>query len=60
MIKGHFWVELDGKIIDPWFEVYDGIIKLKGLTNEKVYRPASKKLQGRMIKTHILAKSYKR
>ena len=56
MIKGHFWVELDGKIIDPWFEVYDGIIRLKGLTNEKVYRPASKTLQGRMIKTHILAK----
>jgi hypothetical protein len=40
VIDGHFWVERDGKVIDPYFEEYDKIKKFWGCVGDAVYQPA--------------------
>ncbi len=54
-IKGHFWIKLeDGRIIDPYFEVYDAIKYMKNLEGDPVYRECNSQIQKEMIREHIL------
>lgn len=39
----HFWVERDGKIIDPMFKEYEEIKKIRNLSDEIVYKPITDK-----------------
>lgn len=45
IIDGHFWVERDGKIIDPYFQEYDFIKKFQNLTGDIVYLEAEQLTQ---------------
>jgi len=46
----HFWVEKDGKIIDPDFPVYDMIKSIQGLEGEKQFQELTDK---RIIKIYM-------
>ena len=48
-IDGHFWVERDGKIIDPYFKEYEMIKKINKLGNEQVHLEAEETIQKIMI-----------
>ena len=50
MIDGHFWIERNGKIIDPYFKDYDFIKKINGLTGDCIYLEAEQLIQTVMIK----------
>jgi len=52
-IKGHFWVVRDGKIIDPYFPLYDEIKKHNNLTGNRLYKLASKRRRREMKKECI-------
>lgn len=55
--EGHFWVELPcGKIIDPYFEEYDEILKLNGLKMGCKYKEATEDIQDEMKIKHIIPK----
>lgn len=50
-IDGHFWVERDGKIIDPHFEMYDVMCKTKEADPQKKrYIPASDIIRDKILK----------
>ena len=36
-VDGHFWVERDGKVIDPYFKDYDNIKKIRNLVGNSIY-----------------------
>jgi hypothetical protein len=40
MVDGHFWIERDGKIIDPFFKEYTFIKNFNNLTGNRVYLEA--------------------
>lgn len=52
-MDGHFWVVRDGKIIDPYFDNYDYVIKINKLEGDRVYLPASPLIQQIMKKKFI-------
>lgn len=52
VIDGHFWVERDGKIIDPHFPLYDQVISARKLTNKVSHKEAPKSTQDKMIKMY--------
>jgi hypothetical protein len=54
-IYGHYWVERDGKIIDPWFKQYKYITRVQGTTQEQAYEEADKEL---MLTVTIKALKY--
>ena len=56
IIKGHFWVVRDGKIIDPYFPLYDEIKKEHKLTGNRIYKLASKQRRREMKKEFITPK----
>jgi hypothetical protein len=51
-IDGHFWVERDGVIIDPHFELYDKIIEIRKCTTKVAHKEAPKSTQDKMIKMY--------
>lgn len=46
---GHFWVERDGQIIDPWFNEYDFVISVHGCLKERRYLKCPNDLVGRVL-----------
>ena len=55
--EGHFWLELPGgKIIDPYFDGYDDILKLNNLKMGCKYREATEERQDEMKMEFILPK----
>jgi hypothetical protein len=40
IIDGHFWVERDGKVIDPYFPEYNKIKKFYNCSGDAIYLPA--------------------
>lgn len=46
---GHFWVEKDGKIIDPYFDSYDAVKRLYKLEGDNIYLPAPQAVQDEWI-----------
>ncbi len=44
-MDGHFWVEREGKIIDPYFMEYDLIKGIQGLSGDRIYLPAPPLIQ---------------
>lgn len=59
-IDGHFWVERDGKIIDPHFQAYDLVKKIQGLKGEPVYLEAEPLIQEIMKKKFEKSEDQKR
>ena len=53
-INGHFWLEYDGSIIDPYFKQYDTIRELTGLSEQKCYSEAESGVQKEMIRNAIM------
>ncbi len=52
VIDGHFWVERNGKIIDPYFTEYDMIKKYNKCVGENIYLPAPDEVQQIMIEKY--------
>jgi hypothetical protein len=49
-VDGHFWIERDGKIIDPFFPKYDAIVSINGCDkNKQVWVEASPEIQREAI-----------
>jgi len=44
-MDGHYWVERDGKVIDPYFKDYDFMKLFWNLTDEQVWLPAPPLIQ---------------
>ena len=49
-IDGHFWVERDGKIIDPYFKEYDMIKSHNKCVGDVIHLPSPDLVQKIMIK----------
>ena len=49
-IDGHFWVERDGKIIDPYFQDYDAIKMIQRLKGDRIHLEAEPLIQAIMTK----------
>ena len=47
---GHFWVERDGEIIDPYFKDYDFIKQMNGCKGKQIHLPATAMIQQVFIK----------
>lgn len=47
---GHFWVERDGKIIDPWFPQYEMIAKIHNCLPQRHYLKCPDPLVGLVFK----------
>ena len=54
-MDGHYWVERDAKIIDPYFKEYDVVKKYWSLTDEQVWFPAPPLIQS-VFKKKLLIK----
>lgn len=50
---GHFWVERDGKVIDPYFKEYDFIKMFNGLEGDCIRVEASAHIQSSIIDLFI-------
>jgi hypothetical protein len=50
VIDGHFWLEYEGIIIDPYFKEYDFIKFLQNCQGDMVYLPADPIIQQVMLK----------
>ena len=48
-LRGHFWIEDEGKIIDYWFQGYTAICNKLKIKKTPYYKPFNEKLQRRMI-----------
>jgi len=44
-MDGHYWIELNGEIIDPYFKSYDKVKSLWDLTDEQFHLEASPLIQ---------------
>jgi hypothetical protein len=49
-MDGHYWIERNGVIEDPYFSFYDSVKSIWGLTDEIVYLEASPAIQAVFIK----------
>ena len=49
-MDGHYWIERDGVIEDPYFPFYDKVKSIWGLTNEIVYLEAPPMIQAVFLK----------
>ena len=49
-MDGHYWIERDGVIVDPYFNYYDAVKSIRGLTDEIVYLEAPPVIQTVFIK----------
>tara|TARA_R110000868_G_scaffold2565_2_gene18424 strand:+ start:3494 stop:3871 length:378 start_codon:yes stop_codon:yes gene_type:complete len=52
-MDGHFWVNQEGTIIDPYFKSYDFVKRVNNLEGERIYLPASPLIQAVMKKIYI-------
>lgn len=46
---GHFWVEKDGQVIDPYFSEYDQVKRIHDCVGHSVYHPAPQSVQDEWI-----------
>ena len=58
IIKGHFWIVRDGKIIDPHFKEYDDIKKFWNCEGRPQYRLESKEVR-RKVKNQFIKEKKK-
>mgnify|MGYP003664964481 CR=1 FL=1 len=52
-LRGHFWIEDEGKIIDYWFKGYTMICNKLNIKKIPYYKPFNEKLQRRMINAFV-------
>jgi len=52
-MDGHFWVNFEGVIVDPYFKGYDIVKRINNLEGDRIYLPAPPLIQAVMKKRYI-------